>query len=165
MFWLLLSISLLSVEFSIFVPNLSISCSLCAYMNACQVASFSCVQFCATLWTVACQAPLSMRFSRQEYWSGLPCPPPGDLLTRGSNLSLLCLLHWQAVSLQIAPPKFPLSFWCPAISLRSWSVDSILFILLVTFPESNDSWLLTTLEVFQPLYLKVTYFPFPFRNT
>ena len=30
-----------------------------------------------TLWTVAHQAPLSMGFSRQEYWSGLPCPPPG----------------------------------------------------------------------------------------
>ena len=33
----------------------------------------------ATLWTVACQAPLSMGFSRQEYWSGLPFPSPGDL--------------------------------------------------------------------------------------
>ena len=33
----------------------------------------------ATLWTIACQDPLSMEFSRQEYWSGLPCPPPGDL--------------------------------------------------------------------------------------
>ena len=33
----------------------------------------------ATLWTMACQAPLSVGFSRQEYWSGLPCPPPGDL--------------------------------------------------------------------------------------
>ena len=32
-----------------------------------------------TPWTVALQAPLSMGFSRQEYWSGLPCPPPGDL--------------------------------------------------------------------------------------
>ena len=31
-----------------------------------------------TLWTVACQAPLSMELSRQEYWSGLLCPPPGD---------------------------------------------------------------------------------------
>ena len=38
----------------------------------------SCLLF-ATLWTVACQAPLSMGFSRQEYWSGLACPPPGDL--------------------------------------------------------------------------------------
>ena len=38
-----------------------------------------------TLWTVPHQAPLSMRFSRQEYWSGLLCPPPGDPLTQGSN--------------------------------------------------------------------------------
>ena len=33
----------------------------------------------ATPWTIAYQAPLSMGFSRQEYWSGRPCPPPGDL--------------------------------------------------------------------------------------
>ena len=33
----------------------------------------------ATPWTVVCQAPLSMGFPRQEYWSGLPSPPPGDL--------------------------------------------------------------------------------------
>ena len=37
------------------------------------------IQSCPTLWTVARQVPLSMGFSRQEYWSGLPCPPPGDL--------------------------------------------------------------------------------------
>ena len=37
----------------------------------------------AAPWTVACQAPLSMGFSRQEYWSTLPCPPPGDLLDSG----------------------------------------------------------------------------------
>ena len=40
---------------------------------------FSCVWPFVTPWTVACQAPLSMRFSRQEYWSGLPWLPPGDL--------------------------------------------------------------------------------------
>ena len=40
---------------------------------------FSCVQLFLTPWTVALQAPLSMGFSRQEYWSGLPCPSPGDL--------------------------------------------------------------------------------------
>ena len=40
---------------------------------------FSHVQLFATLWIVAHQDPLSMGFSRQEYWSGLPCPPPGDL--------------------------------------------------------------------------------------
>ena len=37
----------------------------------------------ATPWTVACKAPLSMGFSRQEYWSGLPFPSPGDLLDPG----------------------------------------------------------------------------------
>ena len=37
------------------------------------------VQLFVTPWTVALQAPLSMGFSRQEYWNGLPCPPPEDL--------------------------------------------------------------------------------------
>ena len=41
--------------------------------------SLSCIWLFAALWTVARQAPLSMRFSRQEHWSGLPLPPPGDL--------------------------------------------------------------------------------------
>ena len=39
----------------------------------------SVVSDCVTLWTAAQQAPLSMGFSRQEHWRGLPCPPPGDL--------------------------------------------------------------------------------------
>ena len=39
----------------------------------------------ANSWTLACQAPLSMGFSKQEYWSGLPCPPPGDLSDQGLN--------------------------------------------------------------------------------
>ena len=43
------------------------------------LSCFSPVQLFATLWTVTPQAPLSMGFSRKEYWNGLPCPPPGDL--------------------------------------------------------------------------------------
>ena len=43
------------------------------------LSRFSNVWFCVTLWTSAHQASLSMGFSRQEYWSRLPCPPPGDL--------------------------------------------------------------------------------------
>ena len=39
---------------------------------------FTCVQLCVTLWTITHQARLSMGFSKQEYWSGLPCPPSGD---------------------------------------------------------------------------------------
>ena len=49
------------------------------YVSVCVLSRFSHVQLIATPWTVALQAPLSMGFSRQEYWSGLPRPPPGDL--------------------------------------------------------------------------------------
>ena len=48
-------------------------------MYACMLNHFSRVQLLRTPWTVACQVPLSMRFSRQEYWRGLSFPPPGDL--------------------------------------------------------------------------------------
>ena len=47
--------------------------------------SRSVVSDSATPWAVACQAPLSMGFSRQEYWSGLPFPPPGDLPNPGTE--------------------------------------------------------------------------------
>ena len=47
--------------------------------SACMLSCFSCVQLFTTPWTAACQAPLSMGFSRQEYWSGLLLPPPRDL--------------------------------------------------------------------------------------
>ena len=47
--------------------------------GSCMLSCFSCVQLFTTLWTIAPQVPLSMGFSRPEYWSGLPCPPPGDL--------------------------------------------------------------------------------------
>ena len=52
----------------------------------CVLSRFSCVHLFAIPWTVAHQAPLSMGFSRQEYWSGLPCPPPGDLPDPGIKL-------------------------------------------------------------------------------
>ena len=65
-------------------------------MPACSVMPDS-----ATPWTVAHQAPLSMGFPRQEYWSGLPFPSPEDLLDAGLNAHLLGLLHWQADTLPL----------------------------------------------------------------
>ena len=67
-------------------------------IHACMLSRFSRVRLFATPWTVARQAPLSVGFSRREYWSGLPCPPPGIFLTLGSNPCLLYLVHWQAGS-------------------------------------------------------------------
>ena len=68
-----------------------------------------CAQSCLTLcnpWAVARQAPLSMKFSRQESWSGLPFPPPGDFPDPG--IEPLCLLHWQMGSFfTTKPPRKP----------------------------------------------------------
>ena len=83
------------------------------------LSHFSCVQFFATLWTVAHQAPLSMGFSRQEYWSGLPCPPPGVFLTQELNPHLLSLLHWQVGSLSLVPPGKLLNSSLP-VDLPLW---------------------------------------------
>ena len=59
----------------------------------------------ATPWTIACQAPLPIIFSRQKYWSGLPFPALGDLLDPG--IKLRSLLHWQVGSLPWVPPGKP----------------------------------------------------------
>ena len=65
------------------------------------LSRFSGVQLVATQQAIACQAPLFMGFSRQEYWSGLPFPSPGDLpdegIEPGSSMvqvACLALSHW-----------------------------------------------------------------------
>ena len=71
------------------------------------LSCFSHVQLFVTLWTIACQAPLSMGFSRQECWGGLPCLPPGVL------------------------PKPGIEYWSPALAGKffttstSWEAPSM----------------------------------------
>ena len=65
------------------------------------------VQRFATTWTVASQAPLSVEFSRQKYWSGLPFPSPQNLPDPGIKPTSLAVLHWQADSLPAEPPGKP----------------------------------------------------------
>ena len=72
--------------------------------SACLLSHFSHIRLFMTIWTT----PLSMGFSRQEYWSGLPCPPPRDLSDPGMEFVSLCLLRWQAGSLPLLPPGKPL---------------------------------------------------------
>ena len=69
----------------------------------CSCCAQSCVNLCSPM---GCSPPGSstMEFSRQEYWRGVPFPPPRDLPDPGIKLCLLCLLHWQADSLPLAPP-------------------------------------------------------------
>ena len=72
------------------------------------LSCFSCVWLSATLWTIVCQTPLSMGFSRQEYWSGLPCPLPGDLPDPGIKPTSLQSPTLGGVSLPLVPPGKPM---------------------------------------------------------
>ena len=74
---------------------------------ACMLSLFSHVQLLATLWTVARQAPLSMGVSRQEYWSGLPCPPPGDLPNQRIKSESLMYPALEVGSFPLALPGKP----------------------------------------------------------
>ena len=108
--------------------------NLCVY--ACVL---SCVQLFEIPWTVACQAPLSMEFSRQEYWSGLPFSSSGDHPTQGSNLLLLCPLHWQADTL---PPGYCATREAPGVDLS----------FCQTQPGNNYAALPSSIQaIFQPL--------------
>ena len=75
---------------------------VCVYVGVC-VGVLSHVQLSVTLWTIACQVPLDMGFSKQKYWSGVPFPFPGIFPTQGSNQTLLHLLHWQMDYLPVVP--------------------------------------------------------------
>ena len=70
----------------------------------------SCILLLAIPWTVAHQPPLSMEFSRQEYWSGLPFLLQYIIMTQGSNPHLLHLLHWQADSSPLYHLESPLIY-------------------------------------------------------
>ena len=69
--------------------------------------SLSRIQLFVIPWTVACQAPLSMAFSRQEYWSGLPFPPPGDFSNPGIEPSSPVSPALQADSLLLSHRESP----------------------------------------------------------
>ena len=73
---------------------IQINSTLGSYISLVLVV-FGCVQLIATTWTVAHQAPLSMEFSREEYWSGLHTLLQGIFPTPRSNPCLLHLLYWQ----------------------------------------------------------------------
>ena len=99
-FWcsfnLYLSIYLYSISVSCLVNHLSIS--FAQFLLGCCGGGRLDTKSCLTLrdhMTVSCQASLSMGFPRQEYWSSLPFPFPGDLITQGLNPNLL---HWQVDS-------------------------------------------------------------------
>ena len=100
----------------------------------------SCVWLFVATWTVAHQVPLSMEFSRQEYWSGLPFPTPRDLPNPGIKLMSLASLALAAESLLLMPPGKPL--W------KSYSITklkrSTSLIFPLTFYYNWNPFLLST---------------------
>ena len=98
---------------------------LCKVKQA-KVKLLSCVRLFATPGTIACQAPLSMRFSKQEYWRGLPFPSPGDLLNPGIKPRSPAL---QADSFPAEPPGKPKNIGVGSLSL-----------LQRIFPTQESNW-------------------------
>ena len=94
--------------------------------------SLSCVWLFVILWTVAHQAPFSMRFSRQEYWSGLSCPPPEDLLDPEIK------------------PKFPATPALQADSLPLGHLGRLIQPLIVWFWASNSPFLIFSFLFYKP---------------
>ena len=85
-----------------------------------RLSRFSRVQLFVTLWTVACQTPLSMGFSRQEYWSGLSFPPPGDLPDPGIKPTSLASPVLQVDSLPGKSPGKPGDIKVASAFWRLW---------------------------------------------
>ena len=102
-------------------PSLSCRLHLLSPVCVCVLSHFRRVWLFVTTRTVAHQVPLSMGFSKQEYWSGLPCPSPGIFLTQGSILHLMWLLHCRWILYRWSPGEAPISH----IDSQSPSTDSL----------------------------------------
>ena len=87
-------------------------------LRACLLSRFSHVQLFVTSWTVAHRAHLSMGFSRQEFWSGLPCPPPGALPDPGREH--VSPVDSSSLSTQQAPARAHRLFISSGCVCRPW---------------------------------------------
>ena len=147
--------------------NDSYSCSLLSIWwanNACVLSHFGCVRLFVTLWTIACQASLFMEFSRQEYWSGLSFPSPGDLpaqgIEPGSSALQVDSLPSEPLGkrkcLLISRLKSPSTVILTPKKIKSVTVStfspSICHQVLGTMPWSlfSESWVLSQLFCFPP---------------
>ena len=98
------------------------------YICVCVLSCFSHIRLFATLRTGACQAPLSMGFSRQEYWIGLSCPTPGDLPDPGiepmSLTSPTLVGRFFTTSAAWEIPSLFIYFWLCWVFVAVWAFSS-----------------------------------------
>ena len=125
--------SLFFVSLMIMKQKYKRSCIIC-YLSfkfilcLCMLSCFSCVRFFVSLGTVAHQAPLSMKFSRQEHWSGMHALLQGIPPTQGLNPCLLRLVHCRQILYCWAPGEFQVYFRLTLIVFRSGVIDHIWFV-------------------------------------
>ena len=110
------------------------------YINCAVLSHFSRVWIFATPWTIALQAPLSMGFSRKEYWSGMPCPPAGDHPDPGIE-------PVSPMSPALQKDSLPLSNWGsphkPICSINKWPEGKSIFFQNSHFfhcPTRSKNW-------------------------
>ena len=102
-----------------------------SWERACVLSRFSCVWLFVTLWTVALQAPLSLGFCGQEYWSGMSCPPPGDLSEPGIEPAPLMSpalaggFFTSSATWEVDNNMKQSEESCPLSSASSWSPSSV----------------------------------------
>ena len=136
--------------------------SIICQSRYCVLSHFSCVWFFVTPWTLTCQAPLFVGFSKQDYWNGLLCPPPGDLPNPGMELASLTSFAlagrffttnatWETLSVQVRAckmvrtmPKTPAEFsdFGPSCAKNwQWSwVEGELFSLPIYLCMQQVAW-------------------------
>ena len=115
-------------------------------------SGFSHVQFFATQWTVACQAPVSMGLSRQPNWSGLPCLPPRGLPNPGIKPASAMSSALKAGSLTLAPPTKPrwsISVLLDSLQPHRCSIPG--FPVLHHLPESAQAHVHWVSDAIQPV--------------
>ena len=118
-------------------PEQSYPCCVCVY-----VCVLSLVKLFAIPWTVAHQTPLSMEFSKQEYWIGLPCSPPGDLLNPGVKPAFLMSPALAGVFFTTALPGKPWLYKLVNVN------GAALVMHLATFDLTRDSLTLSKANTF-----------------
>ena len=87
---------------------------------ACMCYRFSCIRLFVTPWTIALQVPLSIGFSRKEYWSKLPCPPAGDLP------------NWGIKAMSLMSPALAGGFFTTS---ATWEVQNLTLPEIISFPS------------------------------
>ena len=120
----------------------------------CGMYGLSHVWFSVTPWTIICPAPLSMRFSRQESWNGLPFPSLGDLSDHRLNPWLLNLLKWQVDSLPLVPPGKPLHENMVPRNTVAFKIHLFLTRLAAKFPSETMKVRRQQNDIFKVLTMK-----------